>query len=203
MAPTPPPGLHSASLLETLRHSPEGGYFLLHGHLRRLRASAAALGGRVVPDFDVLSRALEAAASEWPPDEASRVRLLVAPDGSLRVERSTALPVLAHPEIGQLSVAAPQLVRLDSEAVERADATLRHKSTARGVYDAARVRMGVGGASGVADVLLYNEAGELTESSIANLAVEADGGRWLTPFASCGLLPGVMREALLAAGGRA
>ena len=106
---------------------------------------------------------------------------------------------LAHPEIGRLSAAAPVLVRLDCEAVPRADPTLRHKSTARGQYDAARTRAGVG-EGGVFDVLMHNAEGELTECSIANVAVETEAGDWRTPPVACGLLAGVMREALLACG---
>ena len=189
-----------AWLLETLRHSPTDGFFLLEGHLRRLRASAAVLGGgRRVPDPETLCQALEAEARHWPMGEASRVRLLLAPSGELRVERVALPGGLAHPEIGRLSAAAPVLVRLDSEAVPRADPTLRHKSTARGQYDAARTRAGVG-EGGVFDVLMHNAEGELTECSIANVAVETEAGDWRTPPVACGLLPGVMREALLARG---
>ena len=79
------------------------------------------------------------------------------------------------------------------------DPTLRHKSTARGQYDAARTRAGVG-EGGVFDVLMHNAEGELTECSIANVAVETEAGDWRTPPVACGLLPGVMREALLARG---
>ena len=81
----------------------------------------------------------------------------------------------------------------------RTDPTLRHKSTARSHYDAARARAGVG-EDGVFDVLMHNAEGELTECSIANVAVETEAGGWRTPPVACGLLPGVMREALLARG---
>jgi len=45
-------------------------------------------------------------------------------------------------------------------------------------------------------VLLWNEAGELTEFTIGNLVVEIDGRRW-TPPRHCGLLDGVLRRTLL------
>ncbi|HEU0053696.1 MAG TPA: aminotransferase class IV, partial [Longimicrobium sp.] len=51
----------------------------------------------------------------------------------------------------------------------------------------------------VDDVLLVNERGELTESTIANLVVEMDGVRWTPPLES-GLLPGVFRAELLRRG---
>lgn len=49
------------------------------------------------------------------------------------------------------------------------------------------------------DLILWNEAGELTECSFGNLAVQLDG-QWLTPPLAAGLLPGVLRAELLAQG---
>ena len=51
----------------------------------------------------------------------------------------------------------------------------------------------------VDDVLLVNERGEVTESTVANLAVLIDG-RWWTPPVSSGCLPGVERGRLLESG---
>ena len=48
-------------------------------------------------------------------------------------------------------------------------------------------------------MLLYNELGEITETTIANVAVEI-GGRLCTPPVACGLLAGTLRAALLAQG---
>eukprot|EP00971_Amphidinium_carterae_P254652 5055303-Amphidinium_carterae.1 len=47
------------------------------------------------------------------------------------------------------------------------------------------------------DVILFNERYEVTETSIANIAVEGLDGVWRTPPLSCGLLAGVQREAFL------
>jgi para-aminobenzoate synthetase/4-amino-4-deoxychorismate lyase len=51
----------------------------------------------------------------------------------------------------------------------------------------------------VFDTVLYNEAGEITESTFGNLAMRLDG-RWVTPPLSCGLLPGVGRAVALREG---
>ena len=48
-------------------------------------------------------------------------------------------------------------------------------------------------------MLLWNERGEITESTIANVVAELDGVG-VTPPVECGLLPGVFRAALLEAG---
>ncbi len=52
---------------------------------------------------------------------------------------------------------------------------------------------------GVDDVLMWNEASEITESTRANVVVELDGQR-VTPPVACGLLPGTFRAELLARG---
>jgi para-aminobenzoate synthetase/4-amino-4-deoxychorismate lyase len=51
----------------------------------------------------------------------------------------------------------------------------------------------------VFDTLLWNEHGELTEFTRANVALRIDG-RWLTPALRSGLLPGVARARLLREG---
>jgi chorismate binding enzyme/Amino-transferase class IV len=48
-------------------------------------------------------------------------------------------------------------------------------------------------------VILWNDAGEITEATEANIVVEIEGRR-VTPPVDCGLLPGVMRQHLLASG---
>ena len=46
-------------------------------------------------------------------------------------------------------------------------------------------------------MLFFNERGELTEGAISNLFIQK-GGYLFTPALSCGLLPGVYRQHLLA-----
>ena len=47
--------------------------------------------------------------------------------------------------------------------------------------------------------MLWNERGEVTESTIANVVVEIDGVRYTPPLA-CGLLGGTFRGELLGVG---
>lgn len=213
-----------AQLLETLLHTPDGGFFLLSHHLERILASAAALGWADGSSEELLQRCLEEAAAAWQPASASRVRLLLPRDGSPRVERTAlaaqsanALPYVGSRCLHRAGLESPCVtVVLDSAPVERADPRLRHKSTARSPYDAARKRAGVGGpvpdgqqSSGMGpterteqifDVILFNEDGELTESSICNVAICQPDGRWLTPPVASGLLAGCFRRMLLGAG---
>jgi para-aminobenzoate synthetase/4-amino-4-deoxychorismate lyase len=73
-------------------------------------------------------------------------------------------------------------VSLATEPVDSSDPFLYHKTTRR--------RGGDG-------EIFWNERGEITESSIANIVVEIDGDLY-TPPIECGLLPGVFRKHLLA-----
>jgi para-aminobenzoate synthetase/4-amino-4-deoxychorismate lyase len=82
-------------------------------------------------------------------------------------------------------------VVLARSPVDTGDVFLYHKTTRRRVYEDA-VRM----CPGSDDVLLFNEAGQVTESTVANVAVEIDGVLY-TPPVRCGLLPGTQRAWLL------
>ena len=83
---------------------------------------------------------------------------------------------------------------LDLEPVPSEHDFLFHKTTVREVYDNARHRF-----PDAPDVLLWNERGELTETTTGNLVVELDG-ELVTPPVSCGLLPGTQRAELLDTG---
>jgi para-aminobenzoate synthetase/4-amino-4-deoxychorismate lyase len=71
---------------------------------------------------------------------------------------------------------------------------LYHKTTNRTAYDQARARH-----PGCDEVLMWNRRGELTETTRANLVLNLPGGLF-TPAASCGLLAGTYRAALLERG---
>jgi para-aminobenzoate synthetase/4-amino-4-deoxychorismate lyase len=85
-------------------------------------------------------------------------------------------------------------VALAREPVDPDDVFLYHKTTCRRVYEQAAKAH-----PGVADVILHNCRGEVTESTVANVVAEIDG-RLCTPPVHCGLLPGTCREELLARG---
>jgi para-aminobenzoate synthetase/4-amino-4-deoxychorismate lyase len=83
---------------------------------------------------------------------------------------------------------------IDDHAVDPSDVLLYHKTSRRERYEAARARH-----PDADDVLLINTRGEITESTIANVAALLDG-RWVTPPIGAGLLAGTERAALLADG---
>ncbi|MFW5802291.1 MAG: aminodeoxychorismate synthase component I [Verrucomicrobiota bacterium] len=170
----PPP----FELLETLRWTVEAGYDLEDLHLQRLANSAQYFEFHF--ERTVVAEQLHRFAETLGISPA-RVRLTMNRSGECRIEAR------ALPESGggfqQLSVArAP---------IDPANVFLYHKTTHRAVY-----RQAVAQCPGAGDVLLFNDRGEVTESTIANLALEIDG-TWFTPPVECGLLPGTMRRHLL------
>jgi para-aminobenzoate synthetase/4-amino-4-deoxychorismate lyase len=107
------------------------------------------------------------------PRGSFKVRVMLWKDG--RVETQVT-PIELLGEVKQ--------VMLATEPVDSSDRFLFHKTTRRRGGD---------------DVIFWNERGEVTESSIANLVVPLDGALF-TPPIECGLLPGVFRNHLLTRG---
>lgn len=170
------------SLLETMLWRPCGGFRLLDLHMARLADSADYFD--VPLDPVAVRRALGAAAAGWPA-RPHRVRLRVDGNGAPGIEATPFSPRADR---------RPWRVALAAGPVDSADRFLRHKTTRRAVYDHARALR-----PGFDDVLLWNERGEVTESTLANVAVRL-GRQWITPAAGCGLLRGTMREWLLRRG---
>lgn len=77
--------------------------------------------------------------------------------------------------------------------LQRDDPLLRHKTSARGVYDAA-IEQAM--AQQAFDAIFCNEQGEVCEGARSSIFVR-EGQRLLTPPVRCGLLPGVLRAMLL------
>ena len=168
-------------LLETMRWTPQAGYYLLEQHLERLQNSALYFGFRL--DQTALRLELEQLSARHGP-RPRRIRLLVTKEGRISSE-SKALPKPA---------ATPQRIILADAPVDSSDPFLYHKTTNRKIYEAARAA-----GPGFDDVLLFNEQGEVTESTIANVAVDI-AGKLCTPPVTCGLLPGTLRAHLLQRG---
>ena len=176
-----PPRLDFA-LLETMLWTPADGIRLLELHLARLRDSAGYFDFSC--DAARIRAELEARARTFPP-APQRIRLLLAPDGATTLQAAPLAPLGTGPFFR---------VALARRPVDRTDVFLYHKTTCRRVYEDAKADF-----PNHDDVILFNEDGEATESTIANLAVEIDGVL-CTPPVECGLLPGVARAELLARG---
>lgn len=171
-------------LIETLRREPDPSapYPLLAHHMERLGASARWFGF----DWDpgVVLAALHRIAPS-PSQQVERVRLTLSREGHVEV---------THGPLGELPT--PQTVVLSPFRLARDNALLRHKTTARHLYESELARVT---ALGHFDALFCNADGELCEGARSNLFLRS-GGELLTPAASAGLLNGVLRRSLLASG---
>jgi para-aminobenzoate synthetase/4-amino-4-deoxychorismate lyase len=167
-------------LLETMRRDPGTPIHELAEHLERLTGSAEYFGFRL--DVDALRTALDAAGAGA--TRPVRVRVRLPRDGRFGI-------VVSHLDTSEGSAVR---LEIDDVPVDRSDPFLFHKTSLRGRYEEALARH-----PAVEDVILVNDRAEVTESTIANLAVRIDGS-WYTPPLSSGLLPGTGRAALLAAG---
>jgi para-aminobenzoate synthetase/4-amino-4-deoxychorismate lyase len=170
-------------LIETMGFDPHlngGTVRNLGDHLARLASSADYFGLPTPVDAEQL--VADAVAALTTP---ARLRLVLHPDGALDVTTSTLEGNDQPPGMQRLCV--------DQEPIESRNIALFHKTTDRRRYEERARRH-----PGADDVVLFNERGEVTETTRANLAV-CLGGQWCTPALDCGLLPGIERARLLAA----
>ena len=167
-------------LVETLAFTPAGGLRNLDRHLLRMADSAAWSGFRFSRP-EVLAAVQDAVRARTDP---ARVRVLLDRAGGVTVELGPMPPVDG----------SPVRLALDDEPVDAGNPELWHKTTRRDVYLAAALRH-----PEADDVVLVNADGEVTETTIATLAVRLDD-RWWTPSSTSGCLPGVERGRLLDAG---
>lgn len=166
-------------LLESLRLE-NGKYGLLDRHLQRLQRSADYFGFDF-SDVEIQAKLAQYAKSRI--DGVEKVRLVVRKDGVISLDGSP---------LATFNDSLP--ICLADKPISNQNRFLYHKTTYRKMYEEQRARH-----PDEFDVLLWNEAGELTEFTIGNLVMEI-GSQLYTPPVECGLLPGTMREALLAEG---
>ncbi len=171
------------SLIETIHLSEDGCFRYIDLHLARLKDSATYFG------FSYQEQAIRISLAEHgralaPLEGARRIRLLLAEDGTVTVTSRPFSP----------SGSDSATICLSQQPVSSDDIFLFHKTTRRAVYDAAHAKAQ---AAGFDDLLFFNERNELTEGAISNVFIVKDG-RWVTPPLSAGLLPGILRQTLLA-----
>lgn len=167
------------SLIETMRFEPASGIVRWKLHAQRLRNSAKVLG------FEGADTAL-AALGDASGDAPLRLRLELFADGRHEI---TSAPFVALPEGTVWRTAVAREARLGST-----DPILRHKTSKRGVYEAARAEYPRDMAD---EVILLNEKDEVCEGTITNIFVDDGTGTMLTPPLSSGCLAGILRTSLI------
>jgi para-aminobenzoate synthetase / 4-amino-4-deoxychorismate lyase len=166
-------------ILEALLWTPDEGYFLWDRHLQRLAETAAYF--QYPLDLAQVEQQLTALATRL--TRPMKVRLQLNSRGQVYVEAV---------ELGRPP--SPLRAGLAPEPVASSNRWLYHKTTRREVYDTARAAR-----PNCDEVLLWNERGELTEATTANIVLELNG-EMVTPALSSGLLAGTFRAELLAQG---
>ncbi|MEP9372525.1 aminotransferase class IV family protein [Mesorhizobium sp. KR1-2] len=170
-------------LIETLRWEPERGFLRFERHLARLEASAGELGFAF--ERPAVVQALTRSVGG---DAPLRVRLTLDAGGQPNVTIQPFAPLPAD-AVWTLAIAA---TRLDA-----ADPLLRHKTTLRAAYDAARAEFSREAAD---EVILLNRAGNVCEGTITTVFADLGNGPLRTPPLGDGLLAGVLRGELLDTG---
>lgn len=164
-------------LIETFGWTPVGGFQRLERHLARMARSAAVFGF----DFD---------------EAAARAAIRVSGNAALRCRLTLGREGFAFTSAVMAPIAGRWRVAIAPQRVSAGDPWLRHKTTQRALYDQARAGL----PDAIDEWLFLNERGALCEGTITNLFVTLADGRMLTPPVACGLLPGILRESLIAAG---
>ncbi|MBS0346682.1 MAG: aminodeoxychorismate synthase component I [Proteobacteria bacterium] len=170
-------------LIETLRYAPaeDQAFPFLAEHLERLSDSARWFG------FPFKADTFRNALASIDGDTPLRVRITLGQQGDFRVDTAP---------LGTGAPSNAPTVVLSAYRVRSDDPLLRHKTTARKLYDQELTRvMG----EGHFDAIFLNERGELTEGARSNLFVQKNG-ELLTPPQDAGLLNGVLRRRLLREG---
>ncbi|WP_417279909.1 aminotransferase class IV family protein [Celeribacter sp.] len=147
-------------------------------HLARMARTAAQLDVAFDP------AQAERLMAEFDADTPRRMRMTLDRTGGLELQDAPLAP--SEPLFR---------VELHEARLDPADPWLRVKTTERSLYDQARAAL----PEGIDELLFLNTRGELCEGTITNVFLELQGDL-LTPALSSGLLPGVLREEMLAEG---
>ena len=172
------------ALAESLPPSAQPGISPSRGEIANGDSSAEACPGLISPlEGEMSARPTEGGNAAQ--TNALRIRLTLSPSGEIAV---TTAPFSVLPEntVWRLAIAS---TRLSSE-----DSLLRHKTSRRDIYEAARREYATAEAD---EVLLLNENGEPCEGTITSLFLDDGSGILKTPPISNGLLAGVLRTELI------
>jgi len=165
-------------VFETMLWTPDQGVHRLDLHLARLKRGCEQVGfraGNIDGILSVIKR-----------DGPQRIRLSVGSENDVQIETWDFVP-LAPDVVWAVSFAQEQ-VRSD-------DPWLQIKTTKRALYNKLRADL----VAGVDEVIVLNERQEVCEGTITNIFVDLGEGL-VTPPLSSGLLPGILRQELLATG---
>ncbi len=170
-------------LFETMRWDSNKRIFLEKLHLDRLKDSAEFYNFKF--HHEKINDKLQDYLKNLESESEKIIRLFLAKDGEIRLTSS------AYKEQNKDK---SHYISLAMQPVNSEDLSLYHKTTNRSVYENA-----IGENQDCDDILLWNEAGNITESTISNVIFKKDS-EYYTPPVSCGLLSGTYRAHLISQG---
>jgi 4-amino-4-deoxychorismate lyase len=146
-------------LLESILWEPKNGYFLLDRHLKRLERSANYFNFPLsITDASKALQALSISCGSL----KQKIRLTLSCDGKLTLQAQTL-------DNGILKIGAS--VGIASKPIDAQIPFLYHKTTYRLPYT-----MALESQPECQDVLMWNQDGVITESTIANIAIDTPAG---------------------------
>jgi para-aminobenzoate synthetase/4-amino-4-deoxychorismate lyase len=166
-------------LLETILWTPDDGYFLRDYHLKRLSDSAKYFAFSL--NRDEIEQKLND-KSNYFNNNSNRVRIRLSKNGQTKIISDV---------IQNGPLTKPVRLEVAHTRVNSSNPLLFHKTTNRQLYENAKKLH-----PDSDDVILVNERGEITETTIYNIVIKIKGN-YITPKLSCGLLPGTYRAWLL------
>ncbi|QWD61511.1 bifunctional chorismate-binding protein/class IV aminotransferase [Polynucleobacter sp. MWH-UH25E] len=160
----------------------------LESHLDRMQSSASAL--RISFDREKARAIILNTCARLDQDLRTRLRLDLDENGDLSAQCGT-LDQINEP----VKIFWAKDILSSDCVMNSSNPLLAHKVSDRALYDAAwQEAVKLGGF----DALFVNEQGFVTEGGRSSVFIKpADRNEWLTPPISSGVLPGVMRKALL------
>jgi para-aminobenzoate synthetase / 4-amino-4-deoxychorismate lyase len=171
-------------LIETFGWHPQTGLMWMDLHMARLKQSAAEFG--FIFSETSITQAVHLAVKTLTGPQ--KIRLELSKDGAINITTS---PL----RIANTDEALP--VTMSKNPRSSVDTLLAHKTTRRDFIEAELKRLTA--KTGCGEVLFFNENEELCEGSYTNVFI-LKHGQMLTPPVASGLLPGVLRQALIEAG---
>lgn len=171
-------------LIETMGWHEQTGFMHLDLHMARLRR--AAKKHKFALSENTVSKALEKSMREK--SGPHRVRLMLASDGKMQIDAAPFRPE---------NPSAVWPVSLCKTALYSTDPLRRYKTSRRAIYSGERARLAA--QTGCREILFLNEKEEVCEGSFTNIFAQLDGQIY-TPPVQAGLLPGILRQVLIANG---
>ena len=162
--------------IETLYFDHVEGYRHIGRHLARL--------SNAINNPGLMEAVINALAAYTPLNNPARIRMTADQSGDIKIT-DTAFTALNAP----LKVMASKY-RL-TPALQNTD----HKISSRDFYDGERTRLKT--EHDIDEVLFANDKGKLCDGSFTTIFIEKDG-QLLTPALEAGLLPGILREHMIA-----